>query len=58
MYLSDINDNENPRVICADEDHNAPSVTDYGDTHIVKRPKANNGKAIDKYLNVENEQGH
>ena len=29
------------------------SAADYGDMHIVKRPKDDNEEATDKYLNVE-----
>jgi hypothetical protein len=53
MYLNDIDNDANPGVIYADEDHNTPSAEDYGDMHPDERPEDDNEEAIDKYLNVE-----
>jgi hypothetical protein len=53
MYLDDIDDDVNPGIIHADEDHNMPSAEDYGDMHTDERPEDDDEEAIDKYLNVE-----
>ena len=53
MYLDDIDDDANPGIIHADEDHNTPSAEDYRDMHTVERPEDDDEEAIDKYLNVE-----
>ena len=52
MYLDDIDNDENPGVVYADEDQ-MPSHEDYGDMHVDKRPEDDDEEAVDKYLNVE-----
>ena len=53
MCLDDIDNDANPGVIHADEDHITPSAEDYGDMHTDERPEDDDEEAIDKYLNVE-----
>ena len=52
MYLEDIDNDENPGVVYADEDQ-TPSHEDYGDMHVDERPEDDDEEAVDKYLNVE-----
>jgi hypothetical protein len=52
MYLDDIDDDTNPGVVQADEDH-TPSAKEYGDMNIDERPENDDEEAVDKYLNIE-----
>ena len=52
MYLDDIDNDENPGVVYADENQ-TPSHEDYGDMHVDERPEDDDEEAVDKYLNVE-----